>query len=435
MEPLYAALFADYDNVVIELTNDDSKTGARFSQRPTQWLEALHSKLPLYEDMADQARRIVSRRCYASPQRIDRHREAFTRSGFEVIDCPPLTRQLKNSADISIVMDIIEYLERYPYITEYIVLSADADFTPVLTRLRKELKRSVIFSSLNTASSYKNCSDQMITPEFFSEALGVSNSAVRPPQPTPVKEKPASLVQPKAIPIEDISSIRDRVDECIYSSAAALMGEVPFATVAPFVAADLLESIGSKWANKGTFKKLIQSISLLKVAVDWDNEKFVIPGFSATIPDWDKDDNDLLADFVVHIYPHIKVPLLSPATYQALFDTAIEEWKSDGLTYTERVKNTHEKCLILGHKLTAQQIRFVLKGASLQGQPITATRQAREISSAFRSHIFQTCGTPDWMLEAAEARRLATWIRASDETIDEAASALVSQSVNAEPVG
>jgi uncharacterized LabA/DUF88 family protein len=52
-----------------------------------------------------------------------------------VIDCPPLTSQNKNGADIRMVMDILDALNHQTRFNEFILLSSDADFTPLLTRL------------------------------------------------------------------------------------------------------------------------------------------------------------------------------------------------------------------------------------------------------------------------------------------------------------
>ena len=57
-------------------------------------------------------------------------RHHFLRAGFEVVDCPPLTAQLKNSADIRMVMDVRDILTHDTYFDEFVILSADADFTP-----------------------------------------------------------------------------------------------------------------------------------------------------------------------------------------------------------------------------------------------------------------------------------------------------------------
>ena len=86
-------------------------------------------------------------------------RHHFLRAGFEVIDCPPLTAQLKNSSDIRMVMDIRDYLTHDTYFDEFIILSGDADFTPVLHRLRAHARRTVIFANDFTAAPYTAISD------------------------------------------------------------------------------------------------------------------------------------------------------------------------------------------------------------------------------------------------------------------------------------
>ena len=111
-------------------------------------------------------------RCYGNPvPRRNTHdnstdmnsfpfvRHHFLRAGFEVVDCPPLTAQLKNSSDIRMVMDVRDYLTHDTYFDEFIILSGDADFTPVLHRLRAHARRTVIFANDFTAAPYTAISD------------------------------------------------------------------------------------------------------------------------------------------------------------------------------------------------------------------------------------------------------------------------------------
>ena len=111
-------------------------------------------------------------RCYGNPvPRRNAHdnstdmnsfpfvRHHFLRAGFEVVDCPPLTAQLKNSSDIRMVMDVRDYLTHDTYFDEFIILSGDADFTPVLHRLRAHARRTVIFANDFTAAPYTAISD------------------------------------------------------------------------------------------------------------------------------------------------------------------------------------------------------------------------------------------------------------------------------------
>jgi hypothetical protein len=46
-----------------------------------------------------------------------------------VIDCPSLTNQGKSSADINLALDAVDALSSPPRYDEYLIFSADADFT------------------------------------------------------------------------------------------------------------------------------------------------------------------------------------------------------------------------------------------------------------------------------------------------------------------
>ena len=94
-------------------------------------------------------------------------RHHFLRAGFEVVDCPPLTAQLKNSADIRMVMDVRDILTHDTYFDEFVILSGDADFTPVLHRLRSHARRTVIYSNDNTAAPYTAICDAEIRESDF----------------------------------------------------------------------------------------------------------------------------------------------------------------------------------------------------------------------------------------------------------------------------
>ena len=130
-------------------------------------------------------------RCYGNPvPRRNAHdnstdmnsfpfiRHHFLRSGFEVIDCPPLTAQLKNSADIRIVMDVRDIFNHDTFFDEFIILSGDADFTPVLHRLRAHARRTVVFANDHTAQPYTAISDGEIRESNLITLLTSGNRAI-----------------------------------------------------------------------------------------------------------------------------------------------------------------------------------------------------------------------------------------------------------------
>lgn len=174
------AVFVDFDNVYINLLNVNPQSAERFATDPLRWLRWLESGA--YEGSLQAARRaILIRRCYLNPTAtgFGNYRAYFSRNAFSVIDCPPVTSRGKNSADIVMVMDILDTLTHTTRIDEFIILSADADFTPVLLRLRAHDRRTAIWSSRFSAAAYRAACDAVIDQNVFvEEALGIEAHSV-----------------------------------------------------------------------------------------------------------------------------------------------------------------------------------------------------------------------------------------------------------------
>ena len=67
-------------------------------------------------------------------------------------------------------MDALQF--RDPVIDEFILLSSDSDFTPVLSRIRQHARRIVVVAADQSAQAYRSMADEVIgVGEFISEAL------------------------------------------------------------------------------------------------------------------------------------------------------------------------------------------------------------------------------------------------------------------------
>ncbi len=176
---LRTALFVDFDNIYLRLQHEDPRAAEQFATHPSRWLSWLHEGLP-FDDVlpgATRRRKILFRRCYLNPSQFGRFRPDFGRAAFEVVDCPPLTSGGKTSADIHMVMDILDTLNHATRFDEFIILSGDADFTPVLLRLSKHDRRSAVLAIGPASAAYKAACDHLIDEDtFLEEAIGVDTS-------------------------------------------------------------------------------------------------------------------------------------------------------------------------------------------------------------------------------------------------------------------
>ncbi|MBD3160911.1 MAG: NYN domain-containing protein, partial [Candidatus Latescibacteria bacterium] len=168
---LRSALFVDFDNIFLGLLQQDEAAAAEFAGQPSRWVRWMEHEMerPSASGGGFENRRLLMRRCYLNPQKFGSFRASFTRAGFEVVDCPQLTRQAKNSADIRIAMDVLDALEHRTRFDEFIILSSDSDFTPVLLRLRAFDRRTTVLTVGNVAGAYRSACDLTIESEDFLE--------------------------------------------------------------------------------------------------------------------------------------------------------------------------------------------------------------------------------------------------------------------------
>jgi hypothetical protein len=192
-----SALFVDFDNIYLGLQNEDPRAAEQFATHPGRWLRWLQEDLP---NDSRAGRKILSRRCYLNPSQFSRFRPYFIRSAFEVVDCPPLTRGGKTSADIQMVMDIMDALGHVTRFEEFIILSGDADFTPLLLRLSRHDRRSVVLAAGPASAAYKAACDLLIDQDtFLEEAIGIGEgSPVRPGADSELLQRIAAKVHERA---------------------------------------------------------------------------------------------------------------------------------------------------------------------------------------------------------------------------------------------
>jgi len=265
--PVLTTVFVDYDNIYLSLKRKNEDAAKRFAKDSGVWLQGIASGELITHTSpfgAPTERRIVMNRCYGNPvPRRNAHdnstdmnsfpfiRHHFLRSGFEVIDCPPLTAQLKNSADIRIVMDIRDILNHDTFFDEFIILSGDADFTPVLHRLRAHARRTVVFANDHTAQPYTAISDGEIRESSLIALLtssrtlsGATTREITTQTPMPAIDVEAAR---KAILAE--------VTEFVRNAPQAVPLETLADRAVRIVGRD--KTVGTNWGGYGSFRDLL----------------------------------------------------------------------------------------------------------------------------------------------------------------------------------
>jgi NYN domain len=175
-----AALYLDFDNIIGGLMPHDSQAGLEFANNPKRWINWLKEA---DEDGCE--RDFLIMKCYMNSQGYVRGpqprpmssvigdtidpavapkpqkfyhgqwRSFFTKAGFEIVDCPPLSSYEKNGADIKICLDIMDSLRSRVVYDEYVIASGDSDFTPLLQRIRADDRRITLLTTNPTSSNLR----------------------------------------------------------------------------------------------------------------------------------------------------------------------------------------------------------------------------------------------------------------------------------------
>jgi len=266
--PILTTVFVDYDNVYLSLKRKNEEAAKRFSKDAARWIREIETgrlMTPTNGPAETSPRRIVINRCYGNP--VPRRnqgdnstdmssfpfvRHHFLRAGFEVIDCPPLTAQLKNSADIRMVMDVRDILTYDTYFNEFVILSGDADFTPVLHRLRSHARRTVIYSNDNTAAPYTAICDAEIRESDFLALLLEGQIPNRGDQ----VERAEVPALPSSATLE---TVRKEILAEVMSVVRATNHPVPLEALADRAVRALGydKTVGSAWGGVGGFRELL----------------------------------------------------------------------------------------------------------------------------------------------------------------------------------
>ncbi len=263
--PFLSAVFVDYDNIYLSLRRKSEEAAKRFAKDAIGWLKQIESGAlitPTNGLSPDVPRRIVMNRCYGNP--VPRRntsdnstdmssfpfvRHHFLRAGFEVVDCPPLTAQLKNSSDIRMVMDLRDYLDHDTHFDEFVILSGDADFTPVLHRLRAHARRTVIYATEYTAVPYTAISDGEVREFDLIEMLTQARHGSG--------EDISAETAPSAA--ASMEATRRSIIEEVVAAVRAANAPVPLEVLADRAVRSIGHdrTIGTSWAGAGGFRELL----------------------------------------------------------------------------------------------------------------------------------------------------------------------------------
>ena len=404
-----SALFVDFDNIYLGLRSTDPEAAEAFATRPDRWMSWLEAKGDTGEEATQSggpARRFLVRNVYINPEAFGRYRAFFTRSGFRSIDCPPLTSRGKNSADIYMVLDIMDSLADETRYDEFVLMSADADFTPVLQRLRaKDRWTTVVAASLSAAAFRATC-DVFVTPEQLAAASLWD-------EPHATEETLAGDAERvvAVLPQQAGSDQREAVAKEIRRAVRA--APRPLASAAAAQAALNIDPTikDCAWYGAGSFSGFVKKHcgDLEYVATP--------PGYilDPTLHTFeDKGGRRQLPRLLDQVSTLTGVPALQPGAYALLFEVLAQDLQNCAFQLYPTSKRVRDETESRGNPVTRNAVNFVLKGLVYVGQWMAEGVTAEALAGAWVENVYMLCANARMVLSDDDRELIRRWITGGD---------------------
>lgn len=438
-----SALFVDFDNVYSGLRKLDPTSADRFARQPLRWVEWLLGDLPPPEHApAGARRRLLVRRVYLNPQVYQRYRPAFNHAGFEIIDCPAMTSEGKTSTDIHMVLDMVDLLQHEVHYDEFIVFSADADFTPVLRKLRRWDRRTTVLAVGFPSAAYRASADLLIDQDaFVREALGMGEddepggtAAALPGAMAPVAGAAGgpSGVAPAATP----APAPDMIEATLHAAARLIHDEVARAerpvAVARLASLILREhpGLGPDWNGHLTFRRFLETLPLEGLVLDWRHSGGHVLDAARLSPDddeptaervmaapdtpiseggWGMDAATL--GVIRQVHNNTGVPLIPPASFRGLLTAVAADVALQPFQLNDTGKRVRDRCREAGLDINRNEVNWVLRGLLLSGHEFGQGQDdVPTLSYKLVGNLINLCRREQMVMEEGHAALLHRWV-------------------------
>lgn len=397
MRQVTTALYIDFDNIYSGLANFDQSTAEAFANDPARLLELLSAGT---DEVGTFRRRFLVRDCYINPQNFAKYRPQFVAAGFRVIDCPSLTQRGKSAADTHIVIDVVDAISHQTRYDEFIICSADADFSPLMTKLRRHDRRTVMVAAGNAAPAYQAVCDvtigaMEIAAAFSGDEDATQFDATGAPETNQADEDDVDAA---------VGAIRSRVA----SSAAPVPGSSAAAEAGRAVPG--IAQAG--WAGAGDFASFIRERVPELRFVRTDSGGMVLdPSRHATEPGEVPTEPD--DDLPSRISRVTKVPPLTSAQYAVLFDELAQVAKTQ--TRLARIGyDVRERAADSTAPVPRKSVDFVVTGLVYgKSDPRTADLDAQGLAEKWLEIVLQRCDQAGLELDGNEKEVARDWILGS----------------------
>jgi hypothetical protein len=344
---------------------------------------------------------------------FSKFRPFFTQAGVEVVDCPALTKAAKNGADIRMVIDVMTALSANTRYEEFVIASADADFTPLLQVLRADDRRVTVIATSSTATAYESLADRFLDEEDVFELLSINPVTEANAE---ASESTSELVDldPLLMPASDEPKAGPEYEafaEAVLN--AYLNAEAPINRAALASAVKTATGMGAAdntWFGSGSFTKAVQDLKLPNVKFSkhylWDATRHSDPTAGATTV------QPSLPAAIAQFAEVTGMPRIPSDSWPVVYRTLESYAALHVFNYTEATKWCRDQAAVNGYTIPRAVFRYVVHacqygGTKLNGDP---SPEAKEIARALFNSVVKRAELAGLEISETERCELNDWI-------------------------
>lgn len=424
MSHVRAALYLDFDNVFSSLYKLDPDVAVHFADDPGGWLSRLATTAT-----TDGARRWLVLRCYLNPAgwvyRADlggeqtrlyfsKFRPSFVRAGFDVIDCPRYS-STKNAADIRIVVDAVDALSADTRYDEFVIASGDSDMTPLLQRLRRSDRRTMIVSPADAAEAFTSIADQVLDSQHL---LALVQGESIDLDDEPDSEAEAGFDEHEApvagdAPASGQSEAYEVFRSLVTQEYARATEPLNMASLASRLRIQLEPSVSdSNWFGFGTFNRAVASLTLPNLRTSqhllWDTSRHPAPKATPASP------RVALPDPIERLSDHLDLPRIPQPWWPEIYRTLAEYAQSQRFNWTQCTSWARDHLREQGLQVSRNAVGFVVRGTSFGGCPLhhQPPPTADKIAAAFTGNVLSRADAAEITFTDEEIVTVRAWLGA-----------------------
>ena len=436
---LRCALFVDFDNVYIGLRRLDPAAAEAFASSPAHWLSALETGS---DDEGEFTRRFLIRACYLNPSAFSEFRPYFTRAGFSVVDCPSLTQQGKSSADINLVLDAVDALSAETRYDEFVILSADADFTPLALRFRAADRRVTIVTAGPAASAYRAVADTVVTadqlaelvkPTVLEEPVGREDApAPAAPATPPDDAAPQVATSRESVPDDGPVTPPARATRRRRATAPAATLTAPVEPSPPVKAVLRLVRTADRPLTGSDVAQAAQKADPTVTASNWGGPGGFFAWLARTVPElgaaskpapgfvWDPlrfSEADLPSPGGVDLPPLQRqvvevtdIPNLPTERYKVLLTALAEDVRAVPFDRPETARRVRDACQAAGQAIGRASVNTVISGVLFAGLDLTTQPTAKQLAETWAGNVVGLCRGARMELSPQDVSAIRSWV-------------------------